>query len=82
MRQFLTLDEASHQIQCRSHESISRRVNGQIVKSAEYFSPGEQMASLGREDIDTTTDASKHHLATAIAASEIPPKPALSSLRK
>jgi hypothetical protein len=49
---------------------------------AEYFSPGEQKARLGREEIDTTTHAPEHHLATTITASEIPLKPVLSSFRK
>jgi hypothetical protein len=52
------------------------------VKTAEYFSLGEQKVRLGRKDIDTTTHACEDHLPITITASEVPLKPVLNGLRK
>lgn len=52
------------------------------MKSAEYFTPIEQLVCLGGEDIDTATHARECHLTIAIATSEIALKPELNGLGK
>jgi hypothetical protein len=82
VHQLRGFDEARHHIQGCSDEPISGRVNGEIVKPTEYFTPVEQLARLGGKDIDTTTYARENHLAITVTASEIALEPVLNGLGK